>query len=237
MNAPVLTPLLTSASFDIDLLNVMLAEVASTAALRVRLQSAAPKDLRSSVASWSAPVANLIGGQIEYRFHLNDASKDLKVDTARFRLNNLNSDPTSPTVSIKNVNGAPVLSASLNFVTPAQLKSLTTAVPDIDIEDFDITVSVDFNGAVTPKAIVRASVSDIDWDVSNDVESNVEDAIHTELGAQGLTPDKIKAIVDRFFQSLLRFDGVIHQYAIEGDALKVTYYQVPFKHLPVVGTK
>lgn len=264
MTAPTHT---STASIDLGLLNVMLAEVVSTAALRVHLQASSTDNQNDtqSVASWSAPVADLVGGQIEHRFHVDPSSKSIAhLGEWTWQLSNLNSDPAYPTLSVVSAAGAPVLTATLNFVVPGTLHG-TGHAPDIPINEFNITVTVDFvTGVVTPTANVKAEVQvdthipgvgtiNVD-DVSGDVESKVVAAINGALAGNQppITAAKVKSTIDSFFVSLLRLsglvqrasgpggilgsitaptyaDGHIQQYAIQGNSLVVTYYQVPRK--------
>ena len=58
---PVIVYPIKSASFDIPLLGTLLQEVVETAAVRIHLEASGDGS-NQSVASWSVPIANLIGG-------------------------------------------------------------------------------------------------------------------------------------------------------------------------------
>jgi hypothetical protein len=144
------------------------------------------------------------------------------------------------------VNGAPVLTATLDFVVPAWLSGVGIA-PNIEVTWFEIVATVNFDGTYTVVANVQASGPQGIGDVSGDMKSQVESDINKVLSSKGITPDKIKSAIANFFVPLLRLsgwlqparhlgieaglpyyaDGHIQQYAIEGNSLIVTYYQVP----------
>jgi hypothetical protein len=250
MNAPAKS---LTASIDLGLLNVMLAEVVSTAALRVHLQASKLSTDNESVASWSAPVANLAGGSIQQRFRVPESSEyDMT-----WQLNNLNSDPKTPILTFGSSGGVPALTAVLNFVVPGRLKGTGNA-PDIPIKEFSVTITVYVTGEYTVVADVSAyldinlGVTHVHYDVSQDVKTDVQQAISSAITEPpptglGLTAPKITSAFDSFFVSLLRLsgfvphgggivaselapvyaDGHIQQYAIQGNSLVVTYYQVP----------
>ena len=233
MNAPTPASNSLTASIDLGFLNTIVAEAVSTAALRVHLESSDDPSDQRTVASWSAPVANLVGGQIQLKTQISPGSK--------LGLNwgiKLDSDPAFPVISIANVNGAPVLTATLDFITPAAL----TGVDDITLNKFEIVVTVNFDGTFTVVANVQANPLVFGaYDPTGDVITDVETQVNATLTKRGITPDKIKSAIESFFVSLLRLSGwvqvgvgptaswvpghgVIDQYAIEGDSLIVTYH-------------
>ena len=237
-----------TASFDISLLNAILPEATALAAVCVRLQSSNDNS-DQSVVSWSIPVANLTGGSVETRFNVADptdaliAIGDHKILNASWRLLNLNSNPSFTSIAVQS--NPLALVATLQFYTNgALLKSNTTGVPDINLGAFAITVTVGFDGTVTPACNASASVSvaGVTIDESSTVESNVAAAITSKLNALSVSPADIRGIVDRSFIKLMRLNGQIPVprsvatvpgvanvtgYAVQGDSLVVTYYLTP----------
>ena len=234
---------LKTASFDMPFLNTVLSEASATAALRVHLESSSDGSLQS-VASWSVAVADLIGGSIETRFNVKDPSKTLvnidghTIDTT-FRLLGLNSQPGFPVVALLSNPLSLVLTLPFN-TEGALLKANDFAVPDINIDSFQISATVNFDGTIVPECDVTAILRFNSTDVSGDVKSNVESAINSELSARGLTPAVVRQALESFFVRLMRLSGMIsvrnvpkfgqahiQGYSVSGNSLIVSYYQVP----------
>lgn len=233
-------PLLT-ASFDLTLLNFVLGEAVETAAVCVHLESSGDQS-KQAVISWSIPVANLIGGSVETCFAVADIQKD---DTT-FRLLGLDSDPTSPIVTIPPSNASSPLSlvAVCIFDTAnALLKRVSGLLPgNIDFQSFAITVTVGFDGSIAATCNAQATYRDANLDVSGDVVSQVNSTIASKIQEYGLTPAKIRPILDNFFIQLMRLNasgstssagvptlvGVqVQQYSVQSNSLVVNYYQDP----------
>lgn len=227
-------PLLT-ASFDLTLLNLILGEAVNTAAVCVHLESSGDQS-KQSVISWSVPVADLIGGSVETRIHVDDANSH---DTT-YRLLGLDSDPTGPVVTLQS---APLsLVGTLLFDTQnAVLKRISGLLPgNIDFQFFAITVTVGFDGSVTATCSVEARDTGLGTDASGDVQSKVDSRLSSLIKEYGLTPAKVAGLLDSFFIQLMRLNpaptttrsGIpvppasaqIQQYSVQNNSLVVTYY-------------
>jgi hypothetical protein len=232
---PVIDYPIKTASFDIPLLGTLLMEAVETAAVRIHLEASGDGS-NQSVASWSVPIANLIGGSTEHRFHIDDASKY----GATFRLLGLNSDPAGPTIYISTNPLAIVL--TLGFDTQgAVLQSQTTGVPDGTIDWFEVALTVNFDGTIVPECDVKATIDVIDYDVSSDIKSKVESQISDMIFNNDLAPPWVIGYLEKFFVQLMRLTtrleqqrglpmlgvGHVKNYAAQGNSLIVSYYQVP----------
>jgi hypothetical protein len=233
-----------TASFDIALLNVMLSEVAATAAVRVHLESSGDTSARS-VASWSVPVANLLGGSVETRFHIDNTQHTVGIDGhglhPTFQLLGLNSVPGFPTLFLQTNPLALVL--DFRFDTEGSvLKSSELLVPDIELSAFAISATVSFAGEIVPTCDVVATVNDLGIDESDTVSTAVVSAITAKFAALGLTPALVRQKIDIFFIDLLRLNATsgnpgkflilpafaqVLSYQVQGSSLVVSYISVP----------
>ena len=162
ISGPVTNIPLQSASFDLGLLNLLLTELTTIAALSVHLQSSADQSQLSEV-SWSAAIATLMNGLTGYPFHLDDPAQS-------FRITNLNSDPSYPTVFLSG--DRLTLTATVRFMTDdVKLEALDWPVPDITIGFFEVTLAVTFDGIIHPACSAVATLQFNSTDVSGQVES------------------------------------------------------------------
>jgi hypothetical protein len=213
------TPLQT-ASFDLTLLNLILGEAVETAAACVHLESSGDQS-EQSVISWSVPVADLIGGSVETRLHIDDVSKD----DATFRLLGLDSDVITVTLNSAPLN---LVGVALFDTTIAVLKNIGgLPLGDIHFQFFAITVTVGFDGSIAATCAVEASND------SGDIQSAVESKLSSLIQQKGLTPTKVRQVLDSFFIQLMRLNpsatttptgyAQIQQYSVQNNSLVVTY--------------
>jgi hypothetical protein len=156
ISGPVTSIPLQSASFDLGLLNLLLTELTTIAALSVHLQSSADQSQLSRV-SWSAALATLLGGLTEYPFHLDDETKHTPIGDIGFRIAGLDSDPDYPKVGLS---GDPLsLTATMRFLTDGtKLVALNWPVPDIDLSLFEVSLQVTFDGNIYPACSAIATL-------------------------------------------------------------------------------
>jgi hypothetical protein len=228
ISGPVTSIPLQSASFDLGLLNLLLAELTTIAALSVHLQSSADQSQLSN-ASWSAALGTLLGGLTIYPFHLDDVAKSTPVGDIVFRITNLDSDPNYPIVAVSG--DPPRLTATMRFLTDgAKLEALDWPVPDITISFFEVSLAVTFDGIIHPACSAIATLQFNNIDVSSGVESAVVDALNARMHgdpqlSQYFTQDRLRAYLDGFVTRLLRLgaQSIVRAYRTDGQSLIVDY--------------
>lgn len=228
ISGPVTSIPLASASFDLGLLNLLLTELTTIAALSVHLQSSADQSQLSNV-SWSPALATLLSGLTGYPFHLDDEAKSTPIGDIVFRITNLDSDPDYPTLVLS---GDPLsLTATMRFLTDgAKLVALDWPVPDINLSFFEVSLELTFDGNIHPTCSAVATLRFNSMDVSGDVESGVIDALNKRMHgdpqlAQYFAPDQVRAYIDGFVTRLLRLgaQSKIRAYRSDGQSLIVDY--------------
>lgn len=228
ISGPVTTIPLQSASFDLGLLNLLLAELTTIAVLSVHLQSSADQSQLSKV-SWSGALATLLSGLTEYPFHLDDEAKQTPIGDIVFRIAGLDSDPDYPKLDLSG--DPPRLTATMRFLTDgAKLLALDWPVPDITLSFFEVSLQVTFDGNIHPACSAIATLQFNSMDVSSDVESGVVDALNARMHgdpqlSQYFTQDQVRAYLDRFVTRLLRLgaQSQIRAYRTDGQSLIVDY--------------
>ena len=237
-----------TASIDVELLNLLLAEVTSMAAIRLHLESSSAGWAKSRW-TWSPALATHLQGQTEYHFHVDDFPKTLfhvpltgeKIDTV-FRLAGLDSDPAYPRVALRT--DAPGLGVMLAFqMDGAKLVAMDTGVPDIDLSQLAISLLIGFGGDITIQCTAKATYALVSTlqDVSDQVASNVVGAINEKLGTdpfvQFFGVAQLRGYIESFFVRLMRLDAQaqIQRYRTDGQSLIVEYYSPPPGKPPVGG--
>jgi hypothetical protein len=149
-----------------------------------------------------------------------------------YRLLNLDSDPNYPIVFFST---APELKVEMRFdTTSARLVAQNLPAPDINIELFDIEITIGFDGSFQPvcNAIAHLAFNNIDF--SSDVASGVQDAINQHLQGDpsfAALQDKkqVRAQIDSLFIAMMRLGSraQIQGYSVDGQTLTVTYFLRP----------
>ena len=233
-----------TASFDVELLNFVLAEAIADSGLSWHLQSSADAADTESLVSWSAAVADSLPdpwkGLTSYPFQLPDipaGQQDIGIGTFTtivFRLDNLDSDPAAPILAfISPSNGVPSLEVYLSFNTQnAKLVAIDSDVDidklgvEIDLESFRVQVDVLFDGTIRASTETTATARAVDAlvtaDVSGLVNGKIQDKVEDKIR---LDPRLARAYLDQFFVALMRLgtQASIQQYSIDGNALVVNY--------------
>ena len=235
-----------SATFDITLLNLLLAEAVAASGLAFHIQSSASKDDQESNFSWSPNVANTLSGdmkgQTAHWFQVDDyrAEGDAVIGTATFvvlRIMGFDSDPDAPVVaSVTNENGTPSL--QLTMALNANTAKLIPIDSDVDLDKLDweidihtptVDAGVDFYGnglhaTVDLSATVTVAGVGI-LDVSGYINGKVQDKVNGWLGV--ITATALRGYIDGFFVNLMRLGSLatVEGYAIdaENQALTVSY--------------
>ena len=209
---------LQTASFDIPLLNIILTNLSNAALVRVHLQSSSSvSGGKDSSVTWSQAFSPVFG-QTQYFFHVDDAHG------GDVRIENLNSGPASVTLRPADL----VFELDLSFdTTVGKMVGLNWTTPDIDLQFFTISITLDTLGVITPHCSTKAIASFLNTDVSGDVEQGVVSALGEMIAAvPQLSKPSLKKSIDTFFARLLRLGDAaqINKYAIAGNSMVVSYF-------------
>ena len=220
------------ASFDIGLLNLLLAEAVSVAGLKLHLQTSGKGENPASYVTWSRAVA-LATGLISYPFPQPNVDVDLDLidlpdyerpiadhylpGTLTFRII-LDSLPISG-LSLDPNMGALRTTIEIDPST-AKIECLNSNKVDVRVESIQIEIAVGLNGIIQAgcSAKVKASfvvnVSDFDvdlsdFDVSDAVASAFVNALARENKVAGKFPPRlVRQHIDDFFVRLMRLDNM-----------------------------
>ena len=233
-----------SASFDIELLNLILAEAIADSGLGWHLQSSADASDQESSVSWSAGVAGTLPGSLRgltsYSFQIPDfaaGQQDIGIGTFTtivFRLLDLDSDPTAPVmVFLTADNGVPTLEVDLAFST--QNAKVVAVDSDVDLDKLDVELDLNsfhvrlqgrFDGTISAATETTATARALDSLVTADVSALVNGKIQDKIDEHvHLDPGLARGYLDQFFVLLLRLgaQASIQQYRIDGAALFADY--------------
>lgn len=201
-----------TASIDSGLINLLLSEASAVASVRVHLESSEVGD--RSLVSWSQAIAAVLPGGISaYAFHIDDFTKRVPIPRTHeeveihFRLLNLDSDPAFPTVL---VSADPLsVTAVLRFeMNTAKIVALNYPVPDIDVDFYEVSVDVGFNGTMRLRCRAKATLRTLKLDVSDAVESGTIDAVNAKLAdpqiARYFSHENLRSYIDAFFIRAMR---------------------------------
>jgi hypothetical protein len=221
-----------TASFDIGLLNLLLAEAVTTAEVQLHLESSGDDTPRSTVL-WSAAIAPLMNGSRGRSFHLDDQPYETDIGDVVFRIKNLDAEPTDPLFLL--LTNPLRLELRLRFRTDnALLEALDWEVPDITISSFEAGLSVDFDGTIYPFCSTTATLRFNSIDVSHDVADAVVKALRDRMFgdpelAQFFSSDQVQSYINSFFTRLLRLgqQAQIRGYRADGPHLIVDHYPTP----------
>jgi hypothetical protein len=231
------TFVLQQASFDIPLLNLILAQTLATAAIRIHLESSAG-DAATVVSLNPTIAANLkMPGpewrtnvpDFDYQLSLSDvaaaaliaalvplvgvAVAKLIVDGGKIplRIAGLDSDPAFPTVFFDA--NRMVAEATLRFDTSAaRIEVLGWPLPDIKLDEFAITIDFGLDGSITPQCQTRATlpIPGFPIDLSDTVKGKVEDKIGSFLASDPKGPQLAPPVLK---QDLAKFFGLLMRLA------------------------
>jgi len=231
-----------TASFDVELLNLILAEAIADSGLSWHLQSSPEASDQESSVSWSAAAAATLPGDLRGLTSSSFYVPDLRLDSSFglgtftwivFRLLDLDSAPTAPVMAFLTAdNGVPMLEVDVSFNT--QNAKLVAVDSDADLDKLDVVVSLDsfrirlqgrFDGSISATTDTAATFRSAGLniaDVSSLVNGNVQDKIDAYVH---LDPGLARGYLDQFFVLLMRLgaQATIQDYQIVGDALVVDY--------------
>jgi len=229
---PVADVPLQSASINMGFLNTLLASATTIADIHLHVESGPPGT--ASFVSWSPSIASLLKGLPAYYFHVDDYTKNVAPGLdVRFHLKDLDSDPQYPRVVL--LSNPLRLTAILQLAPGATIE--TDPGPDVDLQFFQISVDVAFDGTLYPDCQARAFLSFNGIDVSQALQSGVVDAMRSALATvPEAGRDQVRGYLDGFFYRLLRLDNgaQIRNYRSDQNTLTVDYYLPPAVQRPHV---
>jgi hypothetical protein len=211
----------------------VLSKVVDAAAIQVHIESSDDGIPRSHL-SLSLDVAALSKLPAFSQFNIPNQEKTALGIPFVYRILNLDSDPAYPIVFFST---DPALKVEMRFDTAnAKLVAQNLPAPDINIEFFNIEITISFDGSFQPvcNAIAHLAFDNIDF--SSDVASGAQDAINPYIQqSPAFAPlrDKkqVRALIDSLFIDMMRLGKPaqiqIQSYRVDGQTLTVTYFLRP----------
>ena len=241
-STPVPPVLQKQATFDVELLNLILGEAIRDAGLSWHLESS--PDLSESVVRWSdavgASLPDPLKGATSYRFPVPDfrAENDTGIGTitwAVVRILNFDSDPYAPVTGVfTERNGVPTLHVDIAFAANTASAVVIDSDVDldkvgveVDVNSLSVGVDVGFDGTVTATVTgsVSIKVAGVDvYDISEQTSVTLQDAINSGWFGN-FQPPPVRQYTDEFFVALMRLGAQarIESYQSDGQTLTVTY--------------
>lgn len=229
------TPLKT-ASFDVGMLNVLLANITAAAQFTINIGNGV------GVLAWSSAFAAFLNNQTLTSFQVaNQPAGPYNIFS--FGLEGFSLQPGFPVLQF--LTTPLVFRLTLLFNPGATLKAESAGTQDVHIQSFKLTADLDLNGFLQVTCDTKAThggvVGTLDTgDPSDDLKNGVESAIRTEIDktstdangnpvASPLSPDVLKPQIDRIFKLLMRLgvQATVNGYTANGDTLVVSYRPPP----------
>jgi hypothetical protein len=220
---------LLAASFDVELLNLVLAEVLALAQISVHLQSSASPTEDDTYVTWSPVVGNLLPGSYKgmtkYSTHVDDPAPD----GHHYRIVGMDAQ----SIQLYVAGATPEIILSVNFGgQKGAFKELDDIAPglqeDIDTSQLEVDVHVGFDGVIKPLCQAQAALETDSFgdtavhtlddiynflsgnsgtDVSGDMQSQFEQEISSRINAL-VTAQTVKGIIDSLFIRIMRLQAV-----------------------------
>jgi hypothetical protein len=233
-----------TATFDVGLLNLIIAEAVTDSGLSWHLESSASDADPESFVAWSPAVADTLPGawrgQIYYPFRIADYRKDSDFDVGTVnwvvvRIVNFDADPTSPvSVALTASGGAAQLAINVTF--QADTAKLVVIDSDVDLDKVDLEVDINslvvsvivgFDGSLsaTADAVLTLLVAGVEAaDLSQGMSVTMQDALNNGW-ITNLQTELVQAYLNKFFVSLMRLgpQAEIQSYESDGVTLTVNY--------------
>jgi hypothetical protein len=228
-------PFLT-ASFDVELFNLIVAEVVGVASVSLHLTSDSGQQQLSTM-TWSAALAARLG-KPSVAFHVDDPQSSVGIPGTgdsiplSFHIAHLDTDPAGTTVILGGTE--PSLQATLTF-QPDQILQGTDGTPDISIHSLTLVLEIGFDGVLNATCTAGASTLDGLLDESDKVASAMTSQVNAQLQATGgdfakyTDQTAVKSNIETFFARLMHLPrgAVIKQFRYDGGSLLVDYYPPP----------
>jgi hypothetical protein len=228
-----------TATIDVGLLDLLLAEAVADAEVSWHLQSSASADQADSSITWSNAAAGFLHGQAGMQFQIPDLRIERHFDVGTLtwlvlRIENADSGSSSPVSILLTARGTvPVASFTVTFAPDrARIVAIDS---DVNLDSLDIAVNIhslkvfvelDFSGTITAASLGSADIT-VDGlnvaDISNDLTITVPRNLNTVLA--GIDAASVRAQLDSFFSLLMRLDAGarIDGYSTDGVTLTVAY--------------
>lgn len=216
-----------TATFDIQLFNLLLVEAFKVAQPIIYLESS-----DASFVSWSAAAAAITGMPSVY-FPFGIVG-----DTFKYKVTHLHTQDISAILSFT---APPTLVVHVSFTPDGVQLVGQGGAPDIQIRSLAGSIELRFDGTATASFTASARTDDLSIDVSSILSSDVESALGGRIDKTVVRP-----VLDSFISKLLRLDpgAIVTGYDVmNGTALSVSYavppppppkFVVPI-HPPTVG--
>ena len=210
-----------TASFDLDLFNLLLVQVLRIAQPRVHLQTGT----NTSYVTWSAAAAGLIGVPL-HAFDLPTFPASWHGVPLQYRIVDL--ETSAITAQVTYATPLTVRVGIAFETTGVELQGADHTTPDVDLRELSATVDVGFDGSVAAQFTVSARTVDGGIDESDTIAQKLRDR-----AAALAAPATIRRFIELFLRGLLRLDAsaTITGYDVAGRALVVSYTEPP---LPIV---
>ena len=229
---PIDVPVAT-ASFDIGLLNIILAKLVDAASVRLHIESSGDGSPRSFV-SLSQDIADLLGLPSVTTFPVADQTDTVLHFDIIYRIVNLNSDPEYPIFYLQPDPLA--IMFVLRFDTQsARLVAQNLPSPaDVIVNSLDIEATIGFGSGVQIAVNAVAHVDFQNIDASDKLAGGIRDGINSQLQdnpavAALLDKKALRSRIDSLFVQMMRLGkgAVIRGYSVNDGALTVTYFVPP----------
>jgi hypothetical protein len=229
-----------TATFDVGLLNLIIAEAVHDAAVTWHLQSSASEDEHASRVTWSDAVAAFLGGQTELDFRIPDIRIEHNFDVGDLtllvlRIENFDSDPDAPVVAFVTADdvGTPQVEVVIPFLPDtAKIVAVDSDVNldgldiEADVSSLEVDVALGFSGVLSATSSGAGELhvaGNAVYDLGSDLSLTVPQNLNGVLG--GLAPATVRHTLDTFFIGLMRLGpkARIDRYLTDGTTLTVAY--------------
>lgn len=228
-----------TATIDVGLLQLLLAEAVADAGVSWHLQGSASADQADSFITWSDAAAGFLHGQAGMQFQVPDIRIERHFDVGTLtwlvlRIENADSDSSSPVSTLLTARGTlPVASFTVTFAPDrARIVAIDS---DVDLDSLGIAVNIgslqvfvelDFSGTITATSLGSADITAAGLnvaDISDDLTITVPRNLNTAFA--GIDAASVRAQLNRFFSLLMRLDADarIDGYSTDGVTLTVAY--------------
>jgi hypothetical protein len=229
---PIDVPVAT-ASFDIGLLNIILAKLVDAASVRLHIESSGDGSPRSFV-SLSQDIADLLGLPSVTTFPVADQTDTVLHFDIIYRIVNLDSDPEYPTFYLQPDPLAIMLVLRFDTQSARLVAQNLPSPADVIVDSLDIEATIGFGSGVQIAVNAVAHVDFQNIDASEKLAGGIRDGINSQLQgnpavAALLDKKALRSRIDSLFVQMMRLGkgAVIRGYSVNDGTLTVTYFVPP----------